>query len=185
LQKNLTEDIPGPLSIEYRKLRAGPPRPKDVELKVQGKYLKELKMISEKIKDHMSKIPGVYGIQNDLNFGKKDLKIKVNEEKAALYGFDVFKIASSIRNAYNGKVATVFRDGDEEIDVIVKYDPASVTTIDDIKRLKIATPNGKLVPINNMATISLESGYTKIRHFKLDRTATLTADVDKKYKFSF
>ena len=177
--RDITTDIPGPLSIEFRKLRAGPPKPMDVEVKVQGRYLEDLRVISEELKGYMAKIPGVYGLQNDLNFGKKDLKIRVNEEKAALYGFDVFKIASAIRNAYNGKVATVFRDGDEEIDVIVKYDPEQVKNIDDIKDLKIATPDGDLVPINNVADITLESGYTKIRHFKLDRTATLSADVDK------
>ncbi len=183
--RKLTTDIPGPLSIEFQKLRAGPPRPKDIELKVQGKYLEEIKFISEEIKEHISKIPGIYGLKNDLNFGKKDLKIKVHEEKAALYGFDVFTIASSIRNAYNGKVATIFRDGDEEIDVIVKYDPDKVKTIDDIKGLKIATPNGDLVPIKNVASIILESGYTTIRHYKLDRAATLSANVDKKINSPF
>jgi multidrug efflux pump subunit AcrB len=183
--REITTDIPGPLSIEFRKLRAGPPQPKDIEVKVQGKYLDDLKTISEELKRQIAKIPGVYGLQNDLEFGKKDLKIRVNEEKAALYGFDVFTIASSIRNAYNGKVATVFRDGDEEIDVIVKYDPQQVQTIDDIKALKIPTPDGDLVPISNVADITLESGYTKIRHFKLDRAATLSADVDKNINTPF
>jgi len=183
--REIITDIPGPLSIEFRKLRAGPPKPMDIEVKVQGRYLEDLRVISEELKGYMAKIPGVYGLQNDLNFGKKDLKIRVNEEKAALYGFDVFKIASSIRNAFNGKVATVFRDGDEEIDVIVKYDPEQVKNIDDIKALKIATPDGDLVPISNVADITLESGYTKIRHFKLDRTATLTADVDKDINSAF
>jgi len=162
--REITTDIPGPLSIEFRQLRAGPPTPKDIEVKIQGKYLEDLKTISEELKQKIARIPGVYGLQNDLEFGKKDLKIRVNEEKAALYGFDVFKIASSIRNAYNGKVATVFRDGDDEIDVIVKYDPQQVQNIDDIKALKITTPEGNLVPISNVANITLESGYTKIRH---------------------
>jgi multidrug efflux pump subunit AcrB len=60
-----------------------------------------------------------------------------------------------------------------------------VKTIDDIKSLKIVTPNGDLVPINNVADITLESGYTKIRHFKLDRAATLSADVDKNINSPF
>jgi len=183
--REITTDIPGPLSIEFRQLRAGPPTPKDIEVKIQGKYLEDLKTISEELKQKIARIPGVYGLQNDLEFGKKDLKIRVNEEKAALYGFDVFKIASSIRNAYNGKVATVFRDGDDEIDVIVKYDPQQVQNIDDIKALKITTPEGDLVPISNVADITLESGYTKIRHFKLDRAATLSADVDKNINTPF
>ncbi len=172
-------DIPGPLNIEFKKLRGGPPRPKAVEVKIQGKYLSRIKDISEEIKEYLKKIPGVYGVQNDLNYGKKDLKIYVDEDMAALYGLDISRVASSIRNAFEGKVATVYREGDEEVDVIVKYDPEYVESVQDIEHLKITTPQGDLIPLHNVARIKIEPGYTKIRHFKLDRAATVSADVDK------
>jgi len=173
-------DIPGPLSIEFRQLRAGPPRPKDVEVMVQGKFLTTIKDISGEIEGTLGRIPGVYGIRNNLDFGKKDLKVYIDEDRAALYGFDVLKIATSIRNAYEGNVATVYREGKDEIDVIVKYDPERVKTLEDVEQLKIATPQGKLIPLRNVASLSLEPGYTRIHHYKLDRTATITADVDTK-----
>ncbi len=173
-------DIPGPSSIEFRKLRAGPPTQSDVEIQVVGKELKQLKRAAEEVKHQLSLLPGVYDIKDDLNFGKKDLKIYVDEDKAALYGLDMFSIASAVRNAYEGKVATVFREEDEEIDVIVKYDPEKVKNIEDIQNIKIMNPQGRLIPFRNLGHLQLEPGYTNIKRYKFDRAVKVTANVDKK-----
>ena len=177
-RKNL-QNIPGYKNIGFKKLRAGPPVSPDVEIKVVGKYLQTIKKISEEIMAAIAFIPGIYDIKDDLAFGKKDLKIYVDEDKAAIYGLDLFRVASTIRNAFEGTVATVYREGDEEIDVIVKYDPEKIKDIDDINNLKILSPMGQLIPFSNVGEIRFEPGYTKIKHYKLDRAAAITASIDK------
>jgi len=176
----LLRDIPGYTTIDFRKLRAGPPMAPDVEIKVVGKYLKTINKASEELIAALGTIPGVYDIKDDLNFGKKDLKIYIDEDKAALYGLDLFTIAATIRNAYEGKVATVYREADEEIDVVVKYDPDKVKNIEDIEKIKIMTPLGKFISFHNIGNVQLEPGYTDIFHYKLERAATITANVDKR-----
>jgi multidrug efflux pump subunit AcrB len=173
------QDIPGIKSIDFRKLRAGPPTPRDVELRVQGKYFSTLEQITARVERKLSTIKGVYDIGNDFHTGKKDIKIYINEEKAALYGLDVYQISMAVRNAYEGKVATVFREGDEEIDVIVKYQQQSVKSVKDVENLKIATVSGDLIPFRNFATVKVEPGYTSIRRYKQERAITVTASVDR------
>ena len=172
-------DIPGIKSIDFTKLKGGPPTPRDVELKVQGKHFNILEQIAARIKAMLANTEGVYDISDDFHTGKKDIKIYINEEKAAIYGLDVYQISMAIRNAYEGKVATVFREGDEEIDVIVKYQPQAVQNVEDIEHLKIATSSGELIPFRNFATIKVEPGYTAIRRHKQERTITITASVDR------
>jgi len=179
LCRNTLQDIPGYKNISFMKLRAGPPVSADVEIKVVGKYLKVIKKISEEIMTKISVIPGIYDVKDDLAFGKKDLKIYVDEDKAAIYGLDLFKVAATIRNAFEGTVATVYREGDEEIDVIVKYDPEKVKDVDDLNNLKIRSPAGQLIPFSNVGKIRFEPGYTKIKHYKLERAASVTASIDK------
>jgi multidrug efflux pump subunit AcrB len=174
------QDIPGIKSIDFSKLRGGPPTPSDVELRIQGKYFNTLEQISARIESKLSTIKGVYDIANDFHTGKKDIKIYINEEKAALYGLDVYQISMAIRNAYEGKVATVFREGDDEIDVIVKYAQQAVKSVKDVENLKIATSSGDLIPFRNFATVKVEPGYTSIRRYKQERAITLTASVDRK-----
>ncbi len=174
------DSVAGPLSVGFRKIRGGPPISPDVEVKVVGKYLPEIRQAAEAVRGRLENIPGVYDIKDDLDFGKKELKIYIDEDKAALYGLDFSRIANSIRNAYDGKVATVFREGDEEIDIVVKFDPAFVKEIEDIENIKIPTPRGDFVPFRNLGSLKLEPGFTKIRHFKRERAVTVSAYVDEK-----
>ena len=173
------QDIPGIKSLDFTKVRAGPPTPKDVELKVQGKHFNTLEQIVARIEGKLSTIKGVYDIVDDFRTGKKDIKIYINEEKAAIYGLDVYQISMAIRNAYEGKVATVYREGDEEIDVVVKYQQQAVKSIEDVENLKIATSGGELIPFRNFATIKVEPGYTSINRYKQERAITVTASVDR------
>jgi multidrug efflux pump subunit AcrB len=173
------KDIPGIKSLDFEKVRAGPPTPNDVELKVQGKHFTTLEEFVARIEAKLATIPGVYDITDDFRTGKKDIKIYIDEEKAALYGLDVYQISMAIRNAYEGKVATVFREGDEEIDVVVKYQQEAVKNVTDIEDLKIATSSGALIPFRNFATIKVEPGYTAIRRYKQERAITVTASVDR------
>ena len=173
-------DIPGIKNLDFTKVRAGPPTPNDVELKVQGKHFNTLEQIVARIERKLSTIKGVYDIADDFRTGKKDIKIYINEEKAAIYGLDVYQISMAIRNAYEGKAATIYREGDDEIDVVVKYQQQSVKNVKDVEDLKIATSSGELIPFRNFATIKVEPGYTAIRRYKQERAITVTASVDRK-----
>ncbi len=174
------QDIPGIKSFDFHKVRGGPPTPKDVELKVQGKYFNKLNQIAGRIGNKLSTINGVYDIADDFRPGKKDIKIYIDEEKAAIYGLDVYQISMAIRNAYEGKVATVYREGDDEIDVVVKYHQQAVKSVEDVENIKIATASGEMIPFRNFATIKVEPGYTFIRRYKQERAITVTASVDRK-----
>ncbi|MCK5514888.1 MAG: efflux RND transporter permease subunit, partial [Deltaproteobacteria bacterium] len=67
------QDIPGIKSFDFKKVRGGPPTPKDVELKVQGKYFNKLNQIAGRIENKLSTINGVYDIADDFRPGKKDI----------------------------------------------------------------------------------------------------------------
>ena len=174
------EGVTGVESIDFKQFRGGPPTPRDIELKVQGKYFDTLEEIVARIEDELAKTKGVFDISNDFNKGKNDVKIYINEDKAALYGLDVYQISMAIRNAFEGAVATVFREGDDEIDVVVKYEGKAVQGIEDVENLKIATNSGDLIPFSNVASIKIEPGYDAIRRYKQERVITVTASVDRK-----
>ncbi|MCP4715707.1 MAG: efflux RND transporter permease subunit, partial [Deltaproteobacteria bacterium] len=156
--RRLLSDMVEPTSLGFITPRLGPPVSADIEVKVVGKYLDQIKKASKEIKALVATIPGVDDIQDDLSFGKKDLKIYVDEDKAALYGLDLLQVASTIRNACDGRVATIFREGDDEIDVVVKFDADKVATIEDIENIKIMTPRGQTIPFRNLGHIKVEPG---------------------------
>ena len=101
---------------------------------------------------------GVYDIQDDFLVGKAELRIHVKVEKAHQYGLSIAQIAHNVRNALEGNITTTYRDADESIDVIVKYEDKSLRTIGDIEDMLITTPVGMIVPLRDVADIRREQG---------------------------
>lgn len=166
-------------SIEYYKFTGGPPTGSPVEVQILGKYLDELKELAERLKVELAKMPGVFDIRDNFSPGKKEMKIIVDEDKASLLDLDIHQIAFAVRNAFEGTVATVFREADEEIDVIVKFQKESRQSLADIENMKIVNRAGQLIPFREVASIKVESGYSKIYRYERDRSITISADVDE------
>ena len=173
-----TKTISGLNSVEFSKVSSGPPIGAPVEVKVKGKYLDELVEVSELVKDELRGMDGVFDIKDDFIEGKKELHIEVDEEVAALHNLSVVQIALAVRHAFEGETATVLRDGDEEVDVVVKFSESSQEQIQDIENMMILSPTGTLIPFRDVATIRVETGFAAIKRFDRDRAITVSADVD-------
>ena len=172
--------ISGISRLAFAKLSGGPPTGKPVEVKVKGKYLDELREVADLVKAELRKMEGVTEVNDDFSLGKKEIKIHVDKDKAALLGLDVFQIAGTVRVAFEGSKATVFRDGDEEVDVVVRFRGDERQKLSDIEHLRIASRRGDLIPFRNVATVTIERGYSEIKRFQGDRAITVSADMDKR-----
>jgi len=171
-------NIAGVKKLEFFKFSGGPPVGAPVEVKVKGKYLDELEEVAELVKEELAKMEGVLDIKDDFEQGKKELRIKIDEEKAALFGMNTLGIASSVRNAYLGIKASILRDADEEIDVIVKFNSDARDNIENFRNIKVATFDGRYISLKDIAELEIEKGYSVINRFDGERAITVSADID-------
>ncbi len=171
--------IPGIKSFEFKKIESGPPTGSPVEFRVRGEYLEELRQLTDSIKSKLNSMDGVFDVRDDFVPGKKEVQVVVNEEKASLMGLTVAQIAQQVHLAFDGGVATQLRDGEEEIDVVVKYHPESRKYLKDLENIKIATPLGTIMPLKDVAQLNIKQGYAVIRHDDYKRAITVRADIDK------
>lgn len=174
------KNISGPISVEFEEITGGPPVGKDVSIKVQGKYLTNIKNAALALQDSLELIDGVHGITDDFPAGKNEIKIITDEEKAALYGFNIQTVSMFVRSAFGGIKATEFRDADEEIDVIVKYDVSNRQSLDDVLNLRVTNQMGQTVALRDIVTFEIKPGPTAINRFDQKRTIMVTANIDKK-----
>ena len=171
--------IAGYERIEYANIAGGPPTGKAVEVKVKGKRFDQLEAISSELKAVLAQIPGVYDVGDDFSLGKEELRVHLNEERARLHGLNVMQVAGIVRTAFHGSVATVYRDGDEEIDVVVKFQNASQMSVEQIEDMKMAAPMGTRIPLREVAQLELTRGYATVHRFEGERAITVSAEVDE------
>ena len=174
-----TEHIEGPASVVFEVFAGGPPEGKPISVKVQGRYLDRMKEAALVLQDSLRRIPGTQEVTDDFPPGKEAIRIEVDEVRAALYGFSAQDVAMNVRYAFDGVRATTFRDGDEEVGVIVQYDRANRSTVEDVLNVQVTNASGATVALRDMVTFSIGPGRTKIKRFDRRRTIIVTGEIDE------
>jgi HAE1 family hydrophobic/amphiphilic exporter-1 len=168
--------VPG-ARISIESLVAGPPVGKPVELRVLGDDLKAGAGFADQLEGALAKIDGVYNIESSSSQGVPQLIIDLDKNKSLDYGLTPESVTGQLRGEVNGITATTIRDGQEEIDVVIRRDLNQIETINEINNLFIATPTANMLPLSSIADLVEESGVSSIARKDGQRVITLTADL--------
>lgn len=170
------QDVAGARTMSFEDRRDGPPVGKAVQIRVRGDNFDTLKEISDQIKAYLGTLDGVMEINDNFPPGKDEIRPVLDLERLASVGLDVRTVAAEVRGAFDGIEATTVHDGDEEIDVIVKYAEDYRSSLADVGEMRFATPNG-MVPFRNIGSIERTRGFSSIAHVNQKRTIDVLADV--------
>lgn len=168
-----------PYKVDYI-ISAGPPTGKPIEARILGSNFNILKGISYKAQQFLRDIPGVYGISDNLIWGKPEVKIVVNEAKAAIYGVDTTTVAREVRTLVDGLTVATTRVGKEETDINIKYELPDENIVSLLESHQIRTPGGGWVTIGAIAEIDNAPSMLDIKRYDYQRAVSVTGEVDQK-----
>ncbi|MGM0555856.1 MAG: efflux RND transporter permease subunit [Myxococcota bacterium] len=178
--RNVYQNVAG-ASIVLEKQDMGPPTGAPVSIEVHGEDLQTLGAIARKVRERVRPIPGIIDLQDDLELSRPEVQVLVNRQQAALAGLDTRTISSTIRTAVNGTEASVFREGDEEYDIMVRLQEESRGDIEDIRSLTVVNRDKFHIPLEEVADVEVRSGTGSIRHKDQERVVTVTANAAEGY----
>lgn len=150
---------------------------KPIEINLFGKDLDKLKEISLLIEKRIQTVPHVTDVINNMKKGKPEYHIVIDKDKAFGYGLTSVQIAAAIKTASWGQVCGIFRQGGEEIDILVRLEEEKRNSFEDILHLSIISPLGFSVPLNQIAHLEPAEGPAKISHEKQSRRVLISAGV--------
>ncbi|WP_299479888.1 efflux RND transporter permease subunit [uncultured Roseibium sp.] len=167
--------IPGTSRIAVAERRGGPPG-RDLDIRLTGAPLNDLKAAAEKLQEELSAFPGTSAVEDDLPFGKPELLVELTPRGRAL-GFTVESAARQIRNAFEGNIARRFAEGDEEVSVRVKqvFDADGSAAL---RQLSLRTSAGEFVPLTEVVDLTDAQGFSVILRRDGRTVVTVVADVD-------
>ncbi|MFW6214609.1 MAG: efflux RND transporter permease subunit [Alkalispirochaetaceae bacterium] len=171
-----TRDIPGAEVVQFRKQETGPPTDPPISFRLFGDSYEELGAVSEAFQEQLSTYDGVINIDDNLDEGTPELRVRVDDTLAARYGLSAQSVGDFVRGSFDGIVAgTVFREN-EESDIVVRYANRRPFSIDSISQLKLPAANGSLVPFSAVAEIDEGQVISAIRRIDGKREVTVTAE---------
>ncbi|MEP3429255.1 MAG: efflux RND transporter permease subunit [Roseibium sp.] len=167
--------IPGMSRVSIAERRGGPPG-RDLDIRLTGAPLKDLKAAAEELQQELSAFPGTSAVEDDLPYGKPELLVELTPRGRAL-GFTVESAARQIRNAFEGNIARRFAEGDEEVTVRVRqlFDKDGSAALRD---LSLRTPVGEFVPLTEIVDLTDAQGFSVIQRRDGKTVVSVVADVD-------
>ena len=168
------QGIPG-VTVDVTRPQEGPPTGKAVEVQLKGEDFRVLADLSLKVQRAIEDVAGISKLKDNYERGKPELRIRIDREKAALFGLNTMQVANTIRTAVNGTEASEFRVGNDEYDITVRFSKNFRKGYSDLLNLTVFY-EGVHYPLANFATVELASGLSNINHVDTDRVVTVTAD---------
>lgn len=163
--------------VRVEKQEEGPPTGDPVHLEILSDDLAALDAMSQQLRKVLEATPGLVDVNDNVLRGKPELAVRVDKEKAALLGLDAYTIAYTIKTAFNGVKVGVYRESDEEYDIIAKLPKKDRTSVESVRRLTVAGQDGEPIPLTSVARVELASGLGGVHRINQKRVVTLTADV--------
>ena len=174
--QGLVSDIPGAESVRFRRAQTGPPVAPPVSFRLFGDNYDDLVALAGEIKRKLADYPELFNIRDNLEVGTPELRIRVNQDRAAQLGLNTATIGSFIRSSFDGVVATSVFVDNQEIDVVVRYAGGSVASVAQLQQLRIPTPDGRLVPFSTVASAEETSALAAIRRVDGKREVTVSSE---------
>ena len=153
-------------------LELGPPVGWQVQYRVSGPDPYQVRETADKLAAIMGASPDVQNVNFNWMDPIRKLRIRVNQDEARQLGLNSAVVAQLINAAVSGISATQVRDSIYLIDVVVRAQATERMSLETIRTLKIPLPNGRSVPLTELASVEYAQDLPLI--WRRDRLPTLT-----------
>lgn len=149
-----------------------------VEININGDETEQLQEIADDFAALIETIPGLTEVKTSLEEAAPQTTIIIDRNKASAYGITSSSVASIIRTAVYGSVATTYKIDGDEYDIRVMHDSDKINYIKDVESILIPTSTGGSVPLSELAAITSVDTPTSITRENQQRYVSVTANLD-------
>src|ERR1700704_5423186 len=132
-------------------------------MKIQGPTLQGIQQVGAQIQQVLSGLPQVRSAFSERVSQGFYVNIEVNREEASRYGLTVADVHQAISSGIGGEMVAENVEGRERYPVNVRYSRHFRDSVEELRRVLIATPAGAQIPIAEVAKISFSRGPSMIR----------------------
>ena len=175
LEAALAEQLPSAVS-RVSTLGLGPPVGWPVQYRVSGPDLNEVRDIAMQLAGVMAENSAIRKVNFDWMEPARMVRIRVDQDQARLLGLSSQAVASVLNSVVSGTPVTQVRDGIYLVDVIARATDEQRVSLSTLRTLQVPLPNGRTVPLSQLATFDFQQEYPLI--WRRDRVPTLTVQAE-------
>lgn len=164
-----------PIQMRFNELLAGVRS--EVAIKVFGDDFDQLIELGAAIERVVQKVPGAADVAVEQATGLPVLTISPKREALGRYGLSIRHLQEMLSAALGGSVAGTVYEGDRRWDVVVRLPEELRSEPDRFVQLPVPLDGGGYVPLGEVATVQVASGYNQIYRENGKRRVVVGANV--------
>ena len=164
-----------PIQMRFNELISGAKQ--DVVLKIYGEDLDQLADYAARTAKLVRQVKGAEDVYVEQVTGLPQIVVKLDRNKLAQFSLNVEDVNRTVQTAFAGQTAGQVFEQERRFDLVLRLPPALRRDIQSVRQLFIATPNGKQVPLEQVADVSLVEGPNQIQRDDAKRRITVAFNV--------
>jgi heavy metal efflux system protein len=164
-----------PIQMRFNELMSGSRQ--DIAVKIFGDDLNKLATVAAAIENLIRDIHGVEDINVEKVTGLEQVQIEYNRDRIAQYGLSISDINKVLRTAFAGSQAGMVFEDEKRFGLVVRLDKDYRQSLDDVKNITVALSDGRQIPIDQLADISIKSGPAQVSREDTKRRITVGFNV--------
>lgn len=179
--KALRENVPGnifsysqPIELRMQELIAGVRS--DVAITLFGNDLDVLRQKADEIVRVVSQVKGAADVKAEQTGGLPYLRVEIRRDQIARYGINARDVLDAVE-AIGGKEVGQVLEGQKRFALQVRFQPGDRNALDKIGNVKVADPQGRLIPLSQLADLHTEEGPAQISRTNIHRRISVEANV--------
>ncbi|HEY0683433.1 MAG TPA: efflux RND transporter permease subunit [Steroidobacter sp.] len=168
--------------IYVKEFQNGPPITAPIAIRVVGPELDELDRLATRVEQIIKETPGARDVENPVRIKRTNLQLKIDSQKAALFGVPAIEFDRAVRLAVAGIPASRYKETDgEQYDIIVRTPITERADIHALDQVRVTTLSGATLPLSQLAQVEFATAPTQIDRYNRSRAVTINAEVQNGY----
>ncbi|HEV2202845.1 MAG TPA: efflux RND transporter permease subunit [Bryobacteraceae bacterium] len=135
------------------------------QVTLQAQDLPTLYRSAVDLERHMREVPGLQDVNSDLQVASPGVTLDINRDRASALGVTAGQIENTLYSAYGARqVSTIFTPTND-YQVIMELAPEFQRDSNNVRRLRLRSSSGKLVPLELLATPRDTAGPLQVTHY--------------------
>jgi CzcA family heavy metal efflux pump len=149
-----------------------------IEIKIFGNDPQELQILSKQISTVVNNVKGTADVFDGIIIAGPSVSIEPNNSKLAQFGLTAAALQQQVQLSLEGNVVNNILEKEQLFNIRMVYPNNQKMGVAGINDLQIFLPNGTLKPINEFATIKVNTGDAEVNRENLQSVGIVTARLE-------
>ena len=164
-----------PIQMRFNELISGAKQ--DVVLKIYGEDLQQLADYAQQAGRLVRQVQGAADVYVEQVTGLPQIVVALDRNRLAQFGLNVSDVNRTVQTAFAGETAGQVFEQERRFDLVLRLRQDLRKDINSVRRLFIAAPNGRQVPLEQVANVELREGPNQIQRDDAKRRISVAFNV--------